>query len=959
MLVINDEDFRNAVAKVWEIQGLWLNRGEGEDVYDDFCTISGDSITKEAYMKLLGKLHILLVPPSDTEEKRRCCLRDWEIDRGRSANGDAECLNFDAFLCAWCELACHWVGLGEEVKTMSHHVDFVDFCYEGFSEYRLGEVERIRVFKRNEEISYGGTRLQDARWGARFFEGHGGVPGGLDNVPGLFAGNFNFRLVTPYSAKRTCECILDIYESRIKQTKALREGNELENAAPSLLPNFQTHIVCWFESNFDGGRDGKLMVAELKSFICSCYRYNTNPRIQVFKHFFSITKQAEMMSPVDHLLNLFCLVLPFPHHDLKNSFALKNKAFGGVYVGKNHFMDSLRRSVPHVPKVAACYEKLLLEIGAAIHYNDEASGFVPCRSMKGQEIYSNDKGAQEFLNLEDVICKCVELLEAESIFLNVHEVKSSALLIQYRFRSWYKKMRRKKATKGDKAIDKKKRPKNCKEVSVFEIADIADDGDGPSASPSFSTFGKVFSGSKIERNCGERSKGSQRAADDSFKLEISPTNGRSSPQTPDATGTVLQEGDGGDRGEEEKVGDGKFHVSTLKTQLDSLTKSPSALARSERSKGRETNSRGEAAGSEGGSRRHKSRTPPQNGGVNIRDLEFAGDEACSFLGLNGSVAVRVPSGGPSSRSVLTNNFFGVSSAGASGKQAVDSNDDREKDIKRKLMQLADERVFVAEAHAEMLALERERVQEQDAFIKQLERQRISRQQDTDWRRQNHQNQVQQGQLLASRQQQQQQQQQQQRRHIKKAATRKEDVKFDPKSMGIVGVGTQRGNGDLTNEAGILYTQGFPATEKINSNKLLEKPRRELTPKKNAFERPSSSQRLWSATNKAPSRPGTTGNVDLLLAESTGTNFFAVRPSSTAAATRGGKPSPREKRNHRRVFGSSRNNRHGGIGFRYVGYRDARTIREKPTVAEERGAIDIKVSIAANKYFNPVNMAGHY
>jgi hypothetical protein len=115
------------------------------------------------------------------------------------------------------------------------------------------------------------------------------------------------------------------------------------------------------------------------------------------------------------------------------------------------------------------------------------------------------------------------------------------------------------------------------------------------------------------------------------------------------------------------------------------------------------------------------------------------------------------------------------------------------------------------------------------------------------------------------------------------------------------------------------------------------------------------ERDWAATNKAPRRPGT-ADPHLMWAEGGGfKQHLAVRPS-TGATKRAGKVSPKMKR----IYGSTGNNKYGRVVVKHQG-RKVGGVKRGAEGGE--GVIkkmsDLQMSIAANKYFNPVNMAGYY
>ena len=57
-------------------------------------------------------------------------------------------------------------------------------------------------------------------------------------MAGIFAGQFNFRAVTPYSASRLLDLILDIYEARIVEMRKKKEKHKL-----MLLKSLSSHKI--------------------------------------------------------------------------------------------------------------------------------------------------------------------------------------------------------------------------------------------------------------------------------------------------------------------------------------------------------------------------------------------------------------------------------------------------------------------------------------------------------------------------------------------------------------------------------------------------------------------------------------------------------------------------------------------------------------------------------------------
>lgn len=358
---------------------------------------------------MTGKMYCLMVPPVESrmvdgrpsptgEERTQHLQDDWERDakrEGSTEDGAEEELSFQEFLQGWFELADNWV----EVLDLRRYVDFVTMCYEGISTWKLGE-EGVRIWKDDKDIFYNAAFFGDEEVDRDFFHGHEEGEGSLDDIPDLFAGNFNFRAVTPFSSQRCRDVILDIYESRISQM--MNHRNRILGMSLSMrkskvhheLGTFQQHIVNVFRETYSNA--GLRLLAELKSFIVGCYQHGDS-RIELLKYFFTKPENAmsasiDRTSAANHAMEL--MMRTFPDCNLRRKFTTSINTFSAVYVDKNLFMDAFHHSVPHVPKIAASYQQFLLQVGTMLHYKG-TNAYVGTETKEGRALYIEAKKNEE------------------------------------------------------------------------------------------------------------------------------------------------------------------------------------------------------------------------------------------------------------------------------------------------------------------------------------------------------------------------------------------------------------------------------------------------------------------------------------------------------------------------------------------------------------------------------------
>jgi hypothetical protein len=498
------------------------------------------------YGVMLRKLNILMIPPPFDESGFEVSSEeDWVRDSERS--GVEGLLDFEGFLEAWFELADFWVDKIE----IDRYIDFVQMCYEGATKWsEVDGEEDIRVFKDDADIFYNANFFGDESQKSEpdFFKGHTSGNGSLDDLPGLFAGEFNFRQVTPYSSNRCEDFILQIYEYRAQQMKArsekfasvgfarsnsmiaaaaVRQGSADSSRRPASalkpitprttssqgkrgvtphaadalptafsptnikeLPNFQESIVSFFSNRFS--RKAKVILAELKAFIMGCFQFQ-QIRTQSFKYFFSEAdytrahsqlgkKNADRSSSVAHYLK--CMQVMFPDLRFKYHIEASAEKYGTCYVKKFDFLDSLRKAAAHVPLTSACSLNIMHELAGMLYYKDvNGDCFVPAESEEGRKLYKANQVARtklissfkqdsvragmegsradinalpDYIDFEVGLSKCMRLWDLEDDYLKISRVQTSLTFLQYWWRK-HKKEQRRKARVLSETLEAKRR----------------------------------------------------------------------------------------------------------------------------------------------------------------------------------------------------------------------------------------------------------------------------------------------------------------------------------------------------------------------------------------------------------------------------------------------------------------------------------------------------------------------
>ena len=309
-------------------------------------------------------------------------------------------MRYLAFLEAWFELADFWV----EVLDKQRYVDFIRMCYDGISMWKVSAEDGVRVWKGDAEIYFNTGFFGEDKLEDDFYIGHDHGEGSLDDVAGLFSGMFNFSAVTPYSASRLLDLILDIYEARIKEMMKKKEKHRklnLQSLAQhrilvigEILP-FQEFIVAWFRTIYPNR--AATLLSELKSFIVGCFQQG-HPRIQMFKYFFSQPTYDAMNADdtlskgrsncLNHAMDLMATV--FPNLRLRQEFLGQVERYGHVYCKKLKFMDAFHHSVPHVPRAAASYQAFLFDLKGMLNFKHPQEGtYHSNQSLEGKAIYRN------------------------------------------------------------------------------------------------------------------------------------------------------------------------------------------------------------------------------------------------------------------------------------------------------------------------------------------------------------------------------------------------------------------------------------------------------------------------------------------------------------------------------------------------------------------------------------------
>jgi len=181
---------------------------------------------------------------------------------------------------------------------------------------------------------------------------------------------------------------------------------------------------------------------------------------------------VDRTSAANHAMELMMRTFPALH--LRRNFTASIDKDSAVYVDKGAFMDAFHHSVPHVPKIAASYQKFLLQIGSMLHYKTESGGYVSTDSAEGRTLYieykhnakvtkrnfestSKARGMEgsrqrfenvlkEFVSFEDAMYKCLRVWDLEDDYMQISRVQNSLSFLQFWFRR-HKKLQRAKVEK--------------------------------------------------------------------------------------------------------------------------------------------------------------------------------------------------------------------------------------------------------------------------------------------------------------------------------------------------------------------------------------------------------------------------------------------------------------------------------------------------------------------------------